>query len=98
MRRLLVRSSLVNMSVRAGADRWGDWILALTLTVGAELELWGRAPSSLTVSGGRVPLAMLLGFAILPLGWRRRAPASAVLSVVGALALASLLVSHWRGV
>jgi signal transduction histidine kinase len=98
MRRLLARSSVVDMSVRVWARRWGDGIVAFALAVGAELEFWGRAPSGMTVTGGRVPLAILLGVAIVPLAWRRRAPALVVLTIVGALAVASVLVSHWHGV
>src|SRR5947209_1030185 len=98
MRRLQTRSNVVEMSVRVWADRWGDWIVALALAAGAEREVWSRAPASLTATGGRVPLALLLGFATLPLGWRRRVPAAVVSTVVGALVVASLLVSHWHGV
>jgi signal transduction histidine kinase len=98
MRRRLMRSSVVDMSVRVWADRWSDRIVAFALAAGAEFEFWTRAPASLTATGGRVPLALLLGFATLPLVWRRRSPAAVVLTIIGALVVASLLVSRWHGV
>jgi signal transduction histidine kinase len=85
------------MTVRAWADRWGDWIVALALAVGSEVDLWARAPASLSVTGGRAPLAVLLAGATLPLAWRRPAPARVLFAVTGALVVASALVSRWSG-
>jgi signal transduction histidine kinase len=85
------------MRVRRWLDRWGDWLLAIALTVGSEADLWSRAHASVEVSGGRIVLAVLLSGATLPLAWRRAAPSAVLLAVTGALIAASALVNHWHG-
>ena len=85
------------MSVRAWASRWGDWVVALALAVGSEVDLWTRAQATAVVSGGRGSLAVLLACVTLPLVWRRRAPAAVLFAITGVLVVASLLVSRWSG-
>ena len=86
------------MGLRARVDRWGDRIVAVALAAGAQVELWGRAPASLTVIGGRGALAVLLGLVTVPLAWRRRSPVAVLFTVAVALVVASFLVSHAGGV
>src|SRR5205085_10331606 len=81
------------MRRRVLADRWGDWILAAALAVGAEYELWARG-----VTHGRAVQAVLAGCVTLPLARRRRAPEAVLLIVIAALAVASVLAAHSGGV
>ncbi len=85
-----------DMGVRAWVDRWGDWIVALALAAGAEFELWARS-AGLVATGGRAPLAVLVGLATLPLAWRRQAPVVVLFVVAGAIAVTGFLVSHPNG-
>ena len=86
------------MRVRGVIERWGDVAVALALAAWTQLDLWGHAPATLHVVGGRGILSVLLLFVTLPLAVRRRAPAAALLTAVGALVLVALLVSHGRGI
>ena len=85
------------MRVRGVIERWGDGAVALALAVWTQLDLWGHAPATTHVVGGRGVLSVLLLLVTLPLAVRRRAPAAALLTAVGALVLAALLVSHSQG-
>ncbi len=86
------------MGLRAWAQRWGDWVVALALAATAEFELWAHAPAGLVVTGGRAPLAVLFGVVTVPLGWRRRAPVAVLFAVTGALVVVAFLISHSDGV
>ncbi len=86
------------MGLRAWAQRWGDWVVALALAATAEFELWAHAPAGLVVTGGRAPLAVLFGFVTVPLAWRRRAPAAVLAVGSGAVAVAAFLIRHPGGV
>src|SRR5438094_5769939 len=85
------------MRVRGVIERWGDGAVALALSAWTQLDLWGHAPATTHVVGGRGVLSVLLLLVTLPLAVRRRAPAAALLTAVGALVLAALLVSHSQG-
>src|SRR5439155_11430507 len=89
---------LGGMGLRVWAQRWGDWVLALALAAVAEFELWAHAPAGLVVTGGRAPLAVLFGFATVPLAWRRRAPLAVLFVVTGALVVVAFLIRHPGGV
>jgi signal transduction histidine kinase len=86
------------MRVRAVIDRWGDGGVALAFAVWAQLDLWGHAPATMHVVGGRGVLSVLLLLVTLPLAVRRRTPAAMLLTVAGALVVAALLVSHSQGI
>jgi signal transduction histidine kinase len=86
------------MRVRAVIERWADGAVALAFAGLTQADLWGHAPATMHVVGGRGVLAVLLLFVTLPLAIRRRMPAATLLTAAGALALAALLVSHSRGV
>ena len=86
------------MRVRAEIDRWGDAALALAFAAWAQLDLWGRAPATMQVVGGRGVLSVLLLLVTLPLAVRRRRPAATLLTSAGALVVAALLVSHSQGI
>jgi signal transduction histidine kinase len=86
------------MRVRRVIDRWGDTAVALAFAVWAQLDLWGRAPATMQVIGGRGVLAVLLLLMTLPLAVRRRAPAATLLTAAGALVVAAVLVSHSQGI
>ena len=86
------------MRVRAVLDRWGDAALALAFAAWAQLDLWGHAPATMQVVGGRGVLSVLLLLVTLPLAVRRRKPATTLLTAAGALVVAALLVSHSQGI
>jgi signal transduction histidine kinase len=85
------------MRVRALLDRWGDAALALLFVAWTQSDLWGHAPSSLRVTGGRGVLAVLLVGVTLPLALRRRVPAVTLLIAAASLAIASVLVRDSAG-
>jgi signal transduction histidine kinase len=85
------------MRVRRVIDRWGDAAVALAFAVWAQLDLWGHAPATMQVIGGRGVLSVLLLLMTLPLAVRRRAPAATLLTAAGALVVAAVLVSHSQG-
>ena len=87
-----------HMRVRAVLDRWGDAALALAFAAWAQLDLWGHAPATMQVVGGRGVLSVLLLLVTLPLAVRRRKPATTLLAAAGALVVAALLVSHSQGI
>ena len=78
-------------------DRWGDGAVALVFACWVQLDLWGHAPATMQVVGGRGVFAVLLTLMTLPLALRRRAPAATLLIVAGALVLVAMLVSHANG-
>ena len=86
------------MRLRAEIDRWGDAAVALAFAAWAQLDLWGHAPATMQVVGGRGVLSVLLVLATLPLAVRRRRPAATLLTAAGALVVAALLVSHSQGI
>jgi signal transduction histidine kinase len=86
------------MRLRVVIDRWGDAIVALALAAWTQLDLWGHAPATMHVVGGRGVLSVLLLIVILPLALRRRTPAATLLTAAGALVVATLLVSHSQGI
>jgi signal transduction histidine kinase len=86
------------MGLRAWAQRWGDWVLALALAAEVEFELWAHPPAGLVVTGGRAALAVLLGFLTLPLAWRRQAPVAVLSVLTGALVVGAFLIRHAGGV
>jgi hypothetical protein len=86
------------MRVRRVIDGWGDAAVALALAAWTQLDLWGHAPATMQVVGGRGVLSVLLLFVTLPLALRRRRPAATVLTGAGALVLAAALVSHSQGI
>jgi signal transduction histidine kinase len=86
------------MGLRAWAQRWGDWVLALALAAEVEFELWAHPPAGLVVTGGRAALAVLLGFVTLPLAWRRQAPVAVLSVLTGALVVGAFLIRHAGGV
>jgi signal transduction histidine kinase len=86
------------MRVRAVIDRFGDGAAALALAVWTQLDLWGHAPATMHVVGGRGVAAVLLLLVTLPLAVRRRMPAATLLTAAGALVLGAFLVSHSNGV
>jgi signal transduction histidine kinase len=86
------------MRVRAVIDRWGDAAVALALAAWTQLDLWGHAPATMQVVGGRGVLSILLLLVTLPLAIRRRQPEATLLTAAGALVLVALLVSHSQGI
>jgi signal transduction histidine kinase len=86
------------MRARAVLDRWADPALALAFAVWMQLDLWGHAPASMHVAGGRGVLSVLLLLVALPLAVRRVWPAVTLLTATAALVLAALLVTHSQGV
>src|SRR5881397_2435705 len=86
------------MRVRAVIDRWGDGTVALAFAVWTQLDLWGHAPATMHVVGGRGVLSVLLLLVTLPLAVRRRMPAATLLTAAGALVIGAFLVSHSNGV
>ena len=86
------------MGLRAWAQRWGDWVLALALTAEVEFELWAHPPAGLVVTGGRAALAVLLGLVTLPLAWRRQAPVAVLSVLTCALVVGAFLIRHAGGV
>src|SRR6266576_4795373 len=86
------------MRVRGVIERWGDGAVALALAVWTQLDLWGHAPATTHVVGGRGVLSVLLLLVTLPLALRRRTPAATLLTAAGALVLGAFLVSHSNGV
>src|SRR5436309_4155846 len=86
------------MGLRAWAQRWGDWVLALALTAEVEFELWAHPPPGLVVTGGRAALAVLLGLVTLPLAWRRQAPVAVLSVLTCALVVGAVLGMHAGGV
>jgi signal transduction histidine kinase len=85
------------MRLRAVSDRWADLVVALALAGWTQVDLWGHAPATMHVVGGRGVLAVLLLLVTLPLAVRRRAPTATLLIAAGALVLVALLVSHSNG-
>jgi signal transduction histidine kinase len=86
------------MRLRAVTDRWGDAVVALVLTAWTQLDLWGHAPATMQVVGGRGVLSVLLLLVTLPLALRRHTPAATLLTAAGGLVLGAFLVSHSNGV
>jgi signal transduction histidine kinase len=86
------------MRVRAVIDRWGDGVVALVFAGWTQVDLWGHAPATMQVVGGRGVLSVLLVLVTLPLAVRRRIPAATLLTAAGALVLGAFLVSHSKGV
>jgi signal transduction histidine kinase len=86
------------MGLRAWAQRWGDWVLALALAAEVEFELWAHPPAGLVVTGGRAALAVVLGFLTLPLAGRRQAPVAVLSVLTGALVVGAFLIRHAGGV
>jgi signal transduction histidine kinase len=86
------------MRVRAVIDRWGDVAVAGAVAALTQVDLWGHAPATMHVVGGRGVLAVLLLLVTLPLAVRRRAPAATLLMAAGAIVVAAFLVSHSNGV
>jgi signal transduction histidine kinase len=86
------------MRVRAVIDRWGDAAVAVAFAAWTQLDLWGHAPATMHVVGGRGVLSALLLLVTLPLAVRRRTPATTLLTATGALVLAAALVSHSQGI
>jgi signal transduction histidine kinase len=91
-------STFLYMRVRVLLDRWGDAVVALALAASIQFELWGHAPATMHVVGGRSVFAVLLLLVTLPLAVRRRAPALTLLAAAGALVLGALLVSGSQGI
>lgn len=85
------------MRLRALLDHWGDVVLAVVFVAWTQVDLWGHAPATLRVVGGRGVLAVLLVLVTLPLAVRRRAPAATLLITAGSLVVASVLVRHSQG-
>jgi signal transduction histidine kinase len=85
------------MRARALLDRWGDLVLALVFVAWTQLDLWGHAPATLRVVGGRGILAVLLVLVTMPLAFRRRAPAATLLIASASLAVAAVLVRDSAG-
>jgi len=83
--------------VRVLLDRWGDTVVALALAASVQVELWGNAPATMRVVGGRGVFGVLLLLMTVPLAVRRRAPTATLLTVDGALVFGALLVSHSQG-
>ena len=86
------------MRVRAVIDHWGDVAVAVAVVALTQVDLWGHAPATMQVVGGRGVLAVLLLLVTLPLAVRRRAPAATLLTAAGAIVVAAFLVSHSNGV
>ena len=86
------------MRVRAVIDHWGDVAVAVAVVALTQVDLWGHAPATMQVVGGRGVLAALLLLVTLPLAVRRRAPAATLLTAAGAIVVAAFLVSHSNGV
>jgi len=86
------------MRLRVAINRWGDAAVALAFAVWTQLDLWGHAPGTMEVVGGRGVLSALLLLVTLPLAVRRRRPAAVLLTGAGALVVVALLVSHSHGV
>ena len=86
------------MRARAVIDRWSDGAVALAFAAWTQLDLWGHAPATMHVVGGRGVLSVLLLLVTLPLAVRRRTPATTLLTAAGALVVAAFLVSHSHGV
>src|SRR2546430_10116987 len=86
------------MRVRAVIHRWGDVAVAVAFAALTQVDLWGNAPATMHVVGGRGVLAVLLLLVTLPLAVRRRAPAATLLIAAAALVVAAFLVSHSNGV
>ncbi len=84
--------------VRVLLDRWGDVVLAVVFVLWTQFDLWGNAPATLRVVGGRGVLAVLLVLVTVPLALRRRAPAATLLIAAASLVVASLVVRHSQGV
>jgi signal transduction histidine kinase len=85
------------MRVRALLDPWVDVAVALAFAVWVQVDLWGNAPATMQVSGGRGVFAVLLLLVTLPLALRRRAPTVTLLTAAAALAVAALVVTHAGG-
>jgi signal transduction histidine kinase len=86
-----------DMRARALVDQWGNVVLALVFVGWTQVDVWGQAPATLRVTGGRGILAVLLVLVTLPLAFRRRAPAAALLIATASLVLAAVLVRHAPG-
>ena len=82
------------MRIREVVDGWGDWCLALVFAGAAEIQVWSAADASVAMPGGRAALSALVLLATIPLAWRRRAPAVVLSLVVGATAVAWLLMDR----
>ena len=89
---------LPRMRLRVAINRWGDAAVALAFAVWTQLGLWGHAPATMEVVGGRGVLSALLLLVTLPLAFRRRRPAAVLLTAAGALVVVALLVSHSHGI
>jgi signal transduction histidine kinase len=85
------------MRVRALVDRWGDAVLALVFVAWTQSDLWGHAPTTLRVVGGRGVLAVLLILMTAALALRRRAPAATLFIAAASLAVAAVLVRDSAG-
>ncbi len=86
------------MRVRAAIDRWGDGAVALAFACWTQVDLWGHAPATMRMVGGRGVLSVLLLLVTLPLAVRRNTPAATLLAAAGAVVVVALLVSHSQGI
>ena len=85
------------MGIRAWAERWGDWVVALGFTVAIEFEIWVTPPAGLTITGGRGVITLVGASVTVPLAWRRRAPIPVLFTISVAILLGSLLSKHADG-
>jgi signal transduction histidine kinase len=69
------------LSFRAVVDRYGDYVLALALTLFVQSDVWTNG----WIIGSRPLLAVTSLCMTIPLAWRRRAPLAVALLVAGAL-------------
>lgn len=97
MRAPPLRSTFPVMRARALLERCGDLVLALIFVAWTQLDLWGHAPATLRVVGGRGVLALLLVLVTMPLAVRRRSPAATLLIAAASLAVAAVLVRNSAG-
>lgn len=76
-----------------------DAVVAVALTAGAQLEVWApkAVPGVGDVTGDRPILAVTAAMATAPLIWRRRAPLTVLLVVLGALAAQQVLTTPAEG-
>jgi signal transduction histidine kinase len=82
------------MGVRAFAERWGDWAIALAFALAAEGMVLTASPEGVAMPGGTLAAAALALAITLPLAWRRRRPMSAFAVVIAASTFAWVLTNR----